>query len=275
MRPYFRQLAKLSTARARQELSSGDSDRLKYAALELRMAMEGLTYDRAYAYRQEIPPSEYNTWQPRKLMQLLLEIDPTADSDSTIAIGLESEPGKQAPVMHALGHENVLNLTVLKEHYDALGSFLHLPSLRQMEKREEEDPLRRMRARCEQVTAEVERALESTVYNSTLGSFATHNCLRCDHAVRKRIPRGIEKVDAKCFQCGAEYVVSEAGPDQCYWRPVQEEIKCRSEGCSELFVLWRDEITQGTWWTCPQCKRSYRIALAILPHDARGAGSTA
>ena len=75
---------------ARRELDSGDDIRLRYAALNLRLAMEAITYDRAYAYRAEIPPQEYETWQPKKVLQLLLEIDPNVDKDSTIRFGLEA-----------------------------------------------------------------------------------------------------------------------------------------------------------------------------------------
>src|SRR5437867_1615135 len=45
--PNFRHLARQSLARAKTELATNDAQRLRYAALELREAMEALTYDRA------------------------------------------------------------------------------------------------------------------------------------------------------------------------------------------------------------------------------------
>ncbi|KDU94704.1 hypothetical protein GLUCORHAEAF1_12320 [Komagataeibacter rhaeticus AF1] len=57
-------------ARARDELTSVADERLKYAALELCMALESLTYYRAVTYRDECPPSGYETWQPRKMMAI-------------------------------------------------------------------------------------------------------------------------------------------------------------------------------------------------------------
>src|SRR2546429_3472132 len=95
------------------------------------MAMECLTYDRALAFKDEFPPSEYDTWQPRKVMSVLLEIDPTADKDSSIAVGVEAVPGVPAASMQSLGSEKVLNLGMLRKHYDALGSYLHVPTLKQ------------------------------------------------------------------------------------------------------------------------------------------------
>ena len=89
----YRGAASNALVRAKAELASTDAHRIRYAALELRFAMEALTYDRALAYEEEIPPSEYNTWQPRKVMSLLLEINPTADKDSSVTIGLEETFG--------------------------------------------------------------------------------------------------------------------------------------------------------------------------------------
>ena len=42
----YRNDARRELASAKDELGSADDERLKYAALELRIAMESLTYDR-------------------------------------------------------------------------------------------------------------------------------------------------------------------------------------------------------------------------------------
>src|SRR5687767_11114263 len=101
----YRHSAREHLRNAKVELGANLDDRLKYAALELRMAMECLTYDRALAYKDEFPPDEYETWQPSKVMSVLLEIDPTADKDCTMAIGVEEVPGVPASVMQLLGSE--------------------------------------------------------------------------------------------------------------------------------------------------------------------------
>jgi len=93
----YRNDARAAQKRARTELDAGDDERLKYAALELREAMEALTYDRAATYNAELPTAAYDTWQPRKVMELLLEIDPNADKDSSLAVGLEETPGIPRP----------------------------------------------------------------------------------------------------------------------------------------------------------------------------------
>ncbi len=47
----FRNEARKALGRAKFELDTKQQDRLIYAALELRMAMEALAYDRAHAYK--------------------------------------------------------------------------------------------------------------------------------------------------------------------------------------------------------------------------------
>ena len=46
---------------ASEQLETGSDSALKYAALELRMAMEAITYDRALAFKEEFPTEEYDT----------------------------------------------------------------------------------------------------------------------------------------------------------------------------------------------------------------------
>lgn len=263
-KPDFRSMARASLARAKAELEAG-GDRLRYAALELRFAMEAVTYDRALAFKDEIPPEEYGTWQPRKLMQVLHDIDPSIGMTSTIAVGIEETPGVAAPpeAMQVMGTDVVFTLADLKRHYDAIGSHLHMPSLEQVMSGKAADPAK-LKARCEEAAGLLEKALSSRVWNSTMGMFATLDaCMRdgCGKPVRKRIPMGKDKVDVKCFECGAEYVVADQGDGKTFWEPKQTMVRCPTEGCGRRMPLWPDEVKDGTWWRCSECGKTVRIAL--------------
>lgn len=129
----YRSKARKYLKTANDFLATGDDDHLRYAALDLRHAVEALTYDRARAYKNELRPDESDTWQPKKLTAIILEIDPTADKDSTISFGIEETFGVPAPVMQVLGSEAVFNVGLLKKHCDALGNYLHVPTLKQMQ----------------------------------------------------------------------------------------------------------------------------------------------
>jgi len=77
----FRHAAGVRLAQAKAERQSTDDERFKYTALELRLAIEGVTYDRAMGYKAAISPTELGTWQPKKLMQLLIDIEAPCRSD--------------------------------------------------------------------------------------------------------------------------------------------------------------------------------------------------
>ena len=258
----FRSEARKALSKARTEMGSGDDDRLKYAALELRFAMEALTYDRLHAYRDEMPPQEYETWQPRKVMQLLIDIDPNADKNSSLAFGIEEQYDKPSNEMKMLGSEQVLNLATIKKHYDALGSYLHMPTLGQLKDRGHPD-LGTFHDRCNEIADAVDKALASPVFNTTVEKFASIGCAQCGEVIRRRQPFGEEEVEAECFECGAAYVVRNAGEGKSLWEPLGQQIKCPEETCNENIWVWQDKFKAWTSLTCSGCGQAFELVLAL------------
>lgn len=263
----YRNDARRELARAKDELASVDDERLKYAALELRMAMESLTYDRALAYKAEFPPAEYETWQPRKVMAILLEIDLNADKDSSLAFGIEPSLGVTPDVMQSLGTERVLNMATIKRHYDALGSYLHVPTIKQRKAGAKIDAAK-FRARCEEIAAYLTEVLASPVWNSTMGNFASIDCMKCGHPIRKRMPHGQDVVDAKCFECGVTYKITDAGEGKAHFEPDQVEVKCANPECKTSIFPWRSEIEHGVGWKCEVCGGQNDIRLTVQHRPA-------
>lgn len=265
--PDLRHSARESLERAKAELATNNPRRLRYAALELRDTMEALTYDRALAFKDDIPPEEYKTWQPRKLMAVLLEIDPSIGMTSTLAAGLEEEYGKEAPPenMKTLGTDVVFTLSDLKAHYDAVGSYLHMPSLEQIQSGKVPDPAK-LRDRCETVVGLVENVLSSPVWNCTLGFIATlDKCMNadCSKPIKKRMPSGAETVEAQCFECRAEYTITSGQDGQTLWRPKVTRVPCSTSGCAETMGLWSHKVKAGTHWHCRGCGAHNAIILSI------------
>lgn len=260
----FRQRARDCLARASHELESNDPERLKYAALELRMAIEALTYERAKGYKSEMAPSVYQTWQPKRLMQELLEIEPHADKSSTISFGREDVPGEHAKEMNVLGAEKVFDLRAIKASYDALGSFLHTPTLHQLENGGAN--VSRLRDRCITLVADLTAVLASRVFNINFGVFTSIQCTNpdCGKTVRKRHPHGVQKLSATCHECGAPYEISSRDGDQWVWRSLVEEIPCPTENCTQTFKFWPNQLEPGAHWTCAGCNQHFKIALAIF-----------
>lgn len=258
----YRNSASAHLKNAENELASKSDQRLKYAALELRMAMEALTYDRALAYKEEFPPSEYETWQPRKVMSVLLEIDPMADKDSSLAVGVEEQYGVPASQTDSLGSERVLGMSVLGKHYDALGSYLHVQSMKHAREGKLLD-MTKIRSRCEEIAGFVSQALSSPIFNVTLGNFATLKCLECEEPIRKRIPFGQQEVLAECYQCKATYTITEEGSGKVRWTPHQHEIQCANVNCRQTIIIWRHELEVGRHWKCDKCNGENTLVLTV------------
>lgn len=255
-------------------MASGESHRLAYAALELRKAIEALTYDKAEAMKAEIPPEEYATWQPRKVMQLLLEIDPQADATRTISIGTETEPGKPAPIMRVMGNVEVFNLKLIKAHYDALGSWLHIPTLAQGSLTEIDET--KLRRRCGAIIKEIERVLQARIYHFGLGMFSTCRCGRCERTIRRRVPSEIRELETQCFECRAPYTLRRLDDGRIQWHPNGPKIACPSDGCEATIFVWADEVRAGTWWRCEGCGQMIKIelGLTVLPADVEPDSAT-
>ena len=262
----YRNLSRTHLNSAENELATKTDHRLKYAVLELRMAMEALTYDRALAYKDEFPPSEYETWQPRKVMSVLLEIDPTADKDSSLAIGLEEQYGVPASKMDSLGSEKVLGMSTLRKHYDALGSYLHVQSMKHVREGKTLD-FNKVRARCEEIAAFVGQVLSSPIFNVTIGNFSTLNCFECEQSIRKRIPFGKREVVAECYQCKATYTITDEGNGKVKWVPQQHEVQCANVNCSETIVVWQHALEVGNHWKCNKCNGGNILVLAVKYTD--------
>lgn len=260
----FRQRARDAVERARLALAQGDLA-LRYAALELRLALEALCYERAALLSEELPPEAYRTWQPKKLLQQLLDLEPTIDKNRTISFGKEETPGVAGTEMKRLGTETVLSMKNIKDFYDSLGSFLHAPTLKQLEQNGDVN-FDSCRAKCVELITVIEKVLESKVFNANFGIFSSIDCMNheCNKTLRRRIPHAMGEVITSCFDCGLDYKVSQGEDGQVAWSPILESIECLTEGCGEITKVMPRELVPGKQWNCPGCKKVFILGLALF-----------
>ncbi len=258
----YRHHARQAHQRADAEMASGDDERLKYAALELRIAMESLAYERVLSYRSELPADKLNVWQPRKIMEVLLELDPKADKTSSLAVARESSPGVRAEPFKSMGTDRVVSNKEIKKYYDKLGSYLHAPTVKQAESGDTTPP-DRVRERCRQIADIIGEALASPVFNINIRNSATLPCERCGEQIVRRMPPGEDDVDAACPKCEAPYTIVQLEGNKVEWRPQQGELRCGDTSCATPVFTWRDEITAGAHWTCDECGGTNVIALGL------------
>ncbi|MBK9604913.1 MAG: hypothetical protein IPO58_00155 [Betaproteobacteria bacterium] len=167
--------------------------------------------------------------------------------------------------MKLLGTDHVFTLADLKAHYDAIASYLHMPSLEQVQLGKGPD-LAKLRERCEAIAGLVEKALSSRVWNSTFGVIATlDECINdeCKKPIRKRMPSGKDTVDAQCFECKAEYTITTDQDGRVLWTPKLTCAPCSAPGCPERTTLWTHDVKPGTHWRCRGCGAHNRIVLSV------------
>jgi hypothetical protein len=258
----YRNDARQSLKRAEEELEKNDDERIKYAALELRLAIEAITYDRAASYKEELPPSAYETWQPKHLVDLILDIDPNAYQSSSLSVGVETTLGVPPEEASHLGIDKVLNMKALKKYYHALGNHLHMLTIKQQQTNYyvNKDTLRKL---CNDIADCIRDALSSNIYNINFRVFAQQECIDCGKNIIKRIQHDTEKSSAKCFGCEATYTITKTDNNQMQWEADQQDIKCSSKECDGHILVLQRDIKIGKNWVCPSCNGRNIFCLGI------------
>lgn len=258
----YRHLAQESVQRAKDELDKNSIHNLPYVALELRMALEALIYERAGNFKQELSGKKLNTWQPRKLLMLLLEIDPHVDQNSSISAGIEKEYGKPAKQMNFLGRERVLSLKELKKYYDRLGSYLHTPTLDQIEQGKNPQP-KNIKTRCNELIKILEQVLSSSVFNVDFKTMVSITCGQCKTDIVRRLHTDQQDFTANCIQCSASYTVTEISNNQVKWIPRSKAVACLNKSCNGSTEIWENDAILGFHWKCADCSGEHKLSLTI------------
>ena len=270
MKPNFRRRAREALEKAKLKMVTGDEDDLIDAALRLRMAMEALIYERAATYGDELGPEQMKTWQPKQLMDRMLEVDPQADQSVTLSYGIEPSYGETPEKMTSLGTEHVLTLATLKKHYDALGSYLHTPTIAQLENNKPHN-MQKLRARCGDIVAAIEQVLSSRVWGTTLSNYGRIECDNCKTVIKRRLPPNVECRNIECWECMATYNMSHTSDGKVYFEPLQFAIPCVAKNCETDNYIWEKEVMPGLKWECHKCGIPQKLAYGVVPvpnHEA-------
>jgi hypothetical protein len=252
-------------------LAQGDDHALRYAALELRLTLEAGVYDRLHDYRRDVPQSAYETWQPPRVLRLLLEIDPRADQPSTVRISRQPDGSGQAAAAVTFS-ETPVDQSTLRRNYDALGSYLHMPTIRQIERNGGSEFVK-LREPCEALVEALDPMVTPAKSTFVGGRFSHSACTRCGADMRKRLPGDFSgDLTAVCLECEAPYAI-EARDGQHFWTPVKYGAPCAHEGCGSKHGIFPDELKEGHRWACEGCGGENLIDLrivAVLTDDAVG-----
>ena len=268
MNSTYRNMARNALSRAKLNMDANDDEQLQYAALDLRMGLEALTYELAERLKDDIPPEEYGKWQPPNLVKMLASIDPTVGHDSTLTIRREQSMDGGTDHRAVVGLETALSVAILDNHYHALGSYLHIPTINKLQTNQDHRN-KRLRLRCEKVAAHISSVLNCSVWNIDFKNTSTTSCIRCNKTMVRRRNTDNEEQVTGCWNCGARYKLVDRPGKKVEWVPDEVSFNCPNDTCVTPHYFWRDEVKVGASWVCDDCGQKWVFAFGVSPDNGQ------
>jgi hypothetical protein len=241
-------------ARAKVLVQTPSHENVRYAALELRMCMEAITYQKLGAFSSTVPKAVVATWQPPQAVKALLEFEPKADKSFSIAAGIEDEPGKPAKKMQFVGHHKALSFKWLRKHYNKLGNMLHVPTGGSAV----ELPVADKVSYLKEVISDLDQALTSTITGGSFKTVYSFECVKCKQPVVANAEAVEKSRKAICLnpQCGAEYF-AEPKDGQMAFSLMVTTFDCVE--CGALTPIENRKLDVGVEFKCIKCGLAHKI----------------
>jgi hypothetical protein len=270
----FRARARQHADKARVILDNPTDADVPYAALELRKAIEAIAYERMLSYRNDISNEKLKTWQPHKVLDIVAAIDPGTRYKVVISAELVDGSGEFTPLFA----ETPLNNNTVRKYYHALGSYLHMPTVKQIEDGNDHN-LSSARTLCDAVLASIQDVINVENWVISKNFPLEFGCMRsgCNTKILRNAaslltphadhPSGSLKVE--CFECEATYSVSFNG-ESFSIEPEMSRVKCEHLNCGRELQIWHADARRAlrenkqSIVTCDDCGGSSQVVLGLL-----------
>ena len=238
----------------------GGETNLRYAALEIRMAIEILFYKLVPQYKDELPDDILKQWRPKAILDAVLDCDPNAEHDSSVSFAQEVA-GETPSNGTFLGNHKAVSRKLLRNYYHFLGSILHASN--------DKSPLdldkakRRLLSAC----SKVKEHCEQTTLFFNIGNYATYKC-DCGRIIKRNSNAIKHNPIVQCTnsQCRATYKVTLDSDKTAFWVLMQQEFICPK--CKTSSYLREHELRPGAMFKCVECKQGYQLEAVLHVKDA-------
>lgn len=188
---------------AKLQLEAGTEQALRYACLDLRMAIECLTYDLLAIYRNDVLDETLAEWKADKILAALKRIDPAADSSPTIQIA--NEGGEFDSEGSITLDERRFETKWATKSYHTLGRYLHERTFVELEEGRLND-WAKVRDRTISIADELQGILDSSGWGLRMKQTLTIPC-DCGATASFKLGPLQLRSRARCSACGANYEV--------------------------------------------------------------------
>jgi hypothetical protein len=243
----YRSIAQEHLLRATALLDGGSPNEILYSCLELRFCIEAIVYQHAQAYLAITGNDIIEKWRPQDVLEELKEADPYSDSSASISVQNDAT-GEWKP----LGTDRRFSLKWARKEYQALGNFLHQPTMKQF--REKKRAVAVIREKAYSVHSVLKDILSSSLFNTIFTFSVTVPC-DCGFTMSRKIGREANQFELVCVECGDIYLCQsgEGESVQC----IQATFRFACMKCEAKNAANKKLLKEGAIIECSNCKAEH------------------
>ena len=218
-------------------IQSGSHPELRYACLELRLAIERIAYKKLSLRLGGVSSDEIRAWQPKRVIETLMElVDPHIGADFVLSVGRRPGGGDpKSDSFQPVGRTEGISPKQIGKYWHKLGSFLHMekPSVKGQEPTEPDaEKLKRF---VEEVLSYVAK-LSATRFDAHFSENASLHCPACPElTIRNRqLLQDNDIVQCQNTQCDESFVTHVSGDEFSFKR---HTIDLTCPACGEINVF--------------------------------------
>lgn len=249
---------------------------LTYAALECRLALERVCYDRLRVAHAYISAEDIGRWQPRDVVnRLIQEVDPHAASSFTISISktpVGSLPEEEEEYVE-IGRQAGFDAKKLGRIWNGLSNFLHvqLPRVGDADVKSFGDS-EKMRRKINQALEMLEEIQLGTLISSGIGEIVKFTC-NCGHENKRRASLLREGQNVSCInpKCREKWAVRFEGGAIGFQRKSVSLVcsSCRAESSFSEDLILDIRSNQQFQLDC-ECGAATRFAWRLMQFVPQG-----
>lgn len=276
---------KQAIARIEAQLRKEDAASLTYAALEARLALERVCYDRLRQCHDYISFEDLQRWQPANIVkQLITDVDQNASQTFTLSISTEPADGRRGDEYDyvQIGQQIGINPSLIAKLWNGLSNLaLHMPLPKTPDDELPEfGDAAKIEAKVREALAELKRLSKTSMTTSGFGPEVRFNC-ECGALNKRRLGLLRHGQEVSCINpnCEWSWIAHKNGESFDFSR-AEVNVKCPK--CLEADALpfrgmKKMKFGQIAKWICPKCSYENQVRLAfaqIKPASAESASKS-